>query len=143
MTTTRRARRRCRGERGDVMAMTTVLVVFLMFAAWALVSAGQNWAVRRDVQAAAAAAARAGAQPSEREIIGGQVDLDPAAAAARAEAVLGSLGVNGVTAVAGLTVTVTASRGVDYAFPAPGFAAVVSGRASASAQRGVQGDEGG
>jgi hypothetical protein len=125
------------------MAMTTVLVIFLMFGAWALVSAGQNWGARRDVQAAAAAAARAGAQPSEHEISAGVVVLDPSAVAGRAHAVLGSLGVAGAVELAGVTVTVTASRAVDYAFPAPGFAAAVSASASASAQRGVQGDEGG
>ncbi len=136
-------RHRCGGDRGDVMAMTTVLVIFLMLAAWALVSAGQNWGARRDVQAAAAAAARAGAQPTPQEVTGGAVGLDRGAAAARAETVLDSLGVTGAVTVSGLTVTVTASRPIDYAFPAPGFPDAVSGTASAIAQRGVQGDEGG
>jgi hypothetical protein len=49
-------------DRGDVILTTTVFVAFLMFGAWALVSAGQQWGARRDAQASAAAAARAGAQ---------------------------------------------------------------------------------
>lgn len=137
------SRRRCRGERGEVMLMTTVLIIFLMLAAWALVSAGQNWGARRNAQAAAAAAARAGAQPSPGEVIDGVVVLDAGAAAGRAQAVLGSLGAGGSVSVSGQTVTVTASQAVGYAFPAPGFPGSVTASASAVAQRGVQGDEGG
>jgi Flp pilus assembly protein TadG len=132
-----------RRDRGDVMLMTTVFVVFLMFGAWALVSAGQQWGARRDAQASAAAAARAAAQVQASEVRGGSVALDPAAATARAQAVLGASGYGGAVSVSGLTVTVVASRGIDYAFPAPGFDSSVSASATATATRGVQGDEGG
>ncbi|MGE0795442.1 MAG: pilus assembly protein TadG-related protein, partial [Acidimicrobiia bacterium] len=54
--------RRLDGDRGSVMPMTAVLIVFLMIGAWAVVSASQQWAVRRDAAGVAAAAARAGAQ---------------------------------------------------------------------------------
>ena len=117
-------RRRMRGDRGDVMLMTTVLIVFLMLGCWALISAGQQWGARRDVQAAAAAAARAGAQVSGVEVRSASATLDAEAASARAKAVLGSHGLSGSVSVSGLTVTVTASSGVDYSFPAPGFRGV-------------------
>jgi Flp pilus assembly protein TadG len=130
-------------DRGDVMLMTTVFVVFLMFGAWALVSAGQQWGARRDAQASAAAAARAAAQVHASEVRGGSVTLDRAAANARAQAVLSASGYGGAVSVNGLTVTVVASRGIDYAFPAPGFDSSVSASATATAARGVQGDEGG
>jgi hypothetical protein len=135
--------RRGRGERGDVMAMTTIWIVFLMIGCWALISAGQQWGARRDAQAAAAAAARAGAQISVAEVRAGATALDPAAATARASGVMASLGVSGSVAVSGLSVTVTATQGVDYAFPTPGFPGAVTARSTATAQRGVQGDEGG
>lgn len=124
------------------MLMTTVFVIFLMIGALALVSAGQQWGARRDAQASAAAAARAAAQVQASEVRGG-LALDPAAATARAQAVLGASGYAGSVAVDGLTVTVVASRGIDYAFPAPGFDSSVSASATATAARGVQGDEGG
>ena len=130
-------------DRGDVMLMTTVFVVFLMFGAWSLVSAGQQWGARRDAQASAAAAARAAAQVHPNEVRGGSVSLDPAAARVRAQAVLGASGYAGAVSVNGLTVTVVVSRAVDYAFPAPGFDTTVTAEATATASRGVQGDEGG
>jgi hypothetical protein len=130
-------------DRGDVMLMTTVFVAFLMFGAWALVSAGQQWGARRDAQASAAAAARAGAQVQPGDVRGGAVSLDPAAARTRAHAVLGESGYAGAVAVDGLTVTVVVSRSIAYAFPAPGFDSSVTAAATATAARGVRGDEGG
>lgn len=135
--------RRGRDDRGDVMLMTAIWIVFLMMGCWALISAGQQWGARREAQAAAAAAARAGAQISETEVRAGAASLDPGAASARAQAVLSSLDASGWISVSGLTVTVTASQGVDYAFPTPGFPGSVSASSTATAQRGVQGDEGG
>ena len=130
-------------DRGDVMVMTTVFVVFLMFAAWALVSAGQQWGARRDAQASAAAAARAAAQVHLDEVRLGRVSLDAAAARSRAEAMLAASGYSGAVSVRDLTVTVTVSRPIDYSFPAPGFDSSVRAEATATASRGVRGDEGG
>lgn len=124
------------------MAMTTVLIVFLMLGCWALISSGQLWGARRDAQAVAAAAARAGAEIDGAELRDAG-RLDPAAAARRAQAVLAASGCAGSVRVDGQTVTVSATRSVDYAFPAPGFAGAVTGQASADAMAGVQGDEGG
>lgn len=145
MTARRRSTRRERldGDRGETMLMTTVLIGFLMIAAWALISASQQWGVRRDVQAAASAASRAAVQVSQEEIRNGSVTIDPALASQRANAVLAASGYSGGVSVDGLSVTVTATGPVNYAFPSPGFPGSLSSSATSSAVRGVQGDEGG
>ena len=125
------------------MLMTTVLIGFLMVASWALISASEQWGARRDVQAVASAASRAAAQVSEAEIRGGSVAIDPNLASQRANAVLAASGYSGGVSVDGLTVTVTATGSVDYAFPAPGFPSSLTSSATSSAVRGVRGDEGG
>lgn len=130
-------------DRGETMLMTTVLITFLLIGSWALISGSQQWGARRDVQAVATAAARAGAQVSPEEVRGGAVALDPSLVARRANAVLSASGYSGSVISNGLTVTVTATGQVDYAFPAPGFPGSLSATAQASAIRGVRGDEGG
>lgn len=134
---------KCDRDRGETMVMTTVLITFLVLGAWALISGSQQWGARRDVQAVSSAAARAGAQVSNAEVRGGSVVIDPARATSRAEAVLSASGYSGGVSVSGLTVTVTATGSVDYAFPAPGFPTSLAATSSASAVRGVLGDEGG
>lgn len=129
-------------DRGSVMPMTAILIVFLMIGAWALVSASQQWAVRRDVQGVAAAAARAGAQADPGALRHGIV-LDADAAAERAQAIIGAAGYSGTVNVDGATVTVAVSAGIDYAFPSPGFPGSVDATATAVAVAGVTGDEGG
>jgi Flp pilus assembly protein TadG len=124
------------------MPMAAILVVFLMVGAWALVSAAQQWSMRRDVHAVAAAAARAGAQSDTDTLRSGGV-VDPGAASARAQAILAASGHTGVVTVDGATVTVIVTGTVAYAFPAPGFPDSVTGTASAIARRGVTGSEGG
>jgi len=124
------------------MVMTTIVIIFLMLGAWALISAGQQWGARRDTQATAAAAARAGAEISTTELrAAGTLDL--AAVTARAQNVLHASDCTGSVAVNGTTVTVTATRSVNYSFPAPGFRPAVTAVASANAVAGVRGDEGG
>jgi Flp pilus assembly protein TadG len=129
-------------DRGSVMPMTAVLIVFLMVGAWALVSASQQWAVRRDAQGVAAAAARAGAQGDQTALRQGGV-LDPTAATGRAQAIISTAGYSGTVSVDGQSVTVTINAGINYAFPSPGFPSSVSATASAAAVGGVTGDEGG
>jgi Flp pilus assembly protein TadG len=130
-------------ERGDVMTMTAILVVFLMLSAWALISASQQWAARRDVHAVAAAAARAAAQLDPASVRAGSVTIDPATATSRAQAIITAAGHTGTIDVDGRAVAVTVTGTVDYAFPSAGFPATVTGTASAVAVRGVTGDEGG
>lgn len=134
--------RRCRGDDGSVMPMATILVVFLTIGAWALVSASQQWAARRDAYAVAASAARAGAQGDPAQLRRGNV-LDTAAAAERARSIINASGYSGSVDIAGDTVRVQIIATVDYHFPSPGFPASVTGSATAVAQPGVDGTEGG
>ena len=135
-------RLRASGDDGDTMLMTVVLLAFLMVGAWALISGSQQWGARRDAQAVASAAARAGAQVSEVEVRGG-LSIDSGLASQRANRVLSASGYTGSVSVNGAVVTVQATGAVDYAFPSPGFPATLTASASSSAARGVQGDEGG
>ena len=126
-------------DRGDVMLATTVLVVGLMLAAFALICASQAWAERRNVQGAADAAARAAAQVGADEVRSG-LAIDPVAAWARAEVVAAGAGVTlvGVTPVGTDGVTVTVSGAVEYAFPvAAGFPSSMTATGMAVAQVGV------
>ena len=124
------------------MPMTAVLITFLMIGAWALVSASQQWAVRRDAQGVAAAAARAGAQGDPTALRRGGV-VDSTSATVRAQAIIGTAGYSGVVVIDGDTVSVTVNAAIDYAFPSPGFPGSVTATASALAVRGVTGEEGG
>lgn len=136
------ARSESNSDRGSVMPMTVILIAFLMVGAWSLVSASQQWSARREAHAAAAAAARAGAQGDPNQLRAGLV-IDPDTATGRAQAILAATGYTGIVTVDGLTVTVTVDVPVDYAFPSAGFPSSVSGSASAVVQRGVNGQEGG
>lgn len=123
-------------DRGSVMPMTAILIVFLMLGGWALLSASQQWNARRDAHAVAAAAARAGAQGDELTLRSSRV-VDPVGAVARAEAILAASGMTGRVSVDDESVTVTATATVDYAFPSPGFPSAISATATAVAVTGV------
>ena len=129
-------------DRGSVMPMTVILIAFLMLGSWSLISASQQWSARREAHAAAAAAARAGAQGDPNQFRAGLV-IDPEAATGRAQDILSATGYTGIVTIDGLSVTVTVDVPVDYAFPSVGFPSSVSGSATAVVQRGVNGQEGG
>jgi len=130
---------RRRDDRGETMLMTTVLISFLMLASWALVSGAEQWGARRDIQAAASAASRAGAQVTEQEVRGGVLVLDPVLVQERVDLVLGVSGYTGSAVIVdgGLTVSVVATGSVSYAFPAPGFPDSLQATGRASAVSGV------
>jgi Flp pilus assembly protein TadG len=123
-------------DRGDTMLMTTVLVVFLMIGAFALISAGEAWATRRDVQATAQAAARAAVQVSAEEVRGG-VAIDPGMASARAAEVASASGYVASVSVSGTSVTATVTGAVEYAFGGAGFPSSMTATATATVERGV------
>ena len=129
-------------DEGSVMLMTVVIVLFLMIGGFALISASQQWAARRDAYAVAAAAARAGAQGDPLALRGGNI-LNEDAARTRALAVLAAAGRTGTVTIDGPTITVNVAVPVDYLFAAPGFPSTVKGSATATARRGVTGLEGG
>ena len=124
------------------MLMTVVIVLFLMIGGFALISASQQWAARRDAYAVAAAAARAGAQGDPLALRNGGL-LNEDAARTRVLAVLTAAGRTGTVTIDGSTVTVNVAVAADYAFAAPGFPSTVKGSATATARRGVTGLEGG
>jgi Flp pilus assembly protein TadG len=129
-------------DEGSVMPMVTIFVVFLMLAAWALVSSSQQWNARREAHATAAAAARAGAQGDPNALRSGLV-LDPDSARSRAQRILDSAGYRGTISIVDASVTVNVTVAVQYAFPTPGFAHAVSGSSTATARRSVDGQDGG
>ena len=140
--TTPHAPMRCRGDRGSVMPMATVLVIFLMIGAWALVSASQQWNMRRDVarrrrRGRTRRRPRRPRQPARRR------RPRPRRRRRRAQAILAASGYSGAVTVDGTAVTVTVTGSVAYAFPSPGFPDQVTGTAAAVARRGVTGAEGG
>lgn len=125
------------GDRGDTMLMTAILVTFLMIGAFALISAGQQWGARRDVQAAAQAAARAAVQVTAAEVRGGEVVIDPWLASQRAADVAAASGYTSAVAVSGTSVAVTLTGSVSYNYDAPGFPDSLTATATATIQRGV------
>lgn len=111
-----------RRDRGAVTQMTVVFVAAAMFGLWSLTSAGEAWNARREATAIAAAAARAGAQPSGlAEISNGQVALDPGLAAARAQSVISGTGASGSASASGTSVTASVTVPVHYTFGMFGF----------------------
>lgn len=124
-------------DRGDTMLVTTILVTFLMVAAFALVCSGQQWTARREAQGIAQAAARAAVQVSPTEVRGGQVIIDPALAAVRAGDVAAASGYTSAVSVQGTSATVTVNGAVSYSFASPGFPDSVTATATATVQRGV------
>jgi Flp pilus assembly protein TadG len=136
-------RRRGVGDRGQIMPMATILVIFLMLGFWALVSASQAWTARRDAAAVASAAARAAAQGDPTLLRAGAGDVDPAEALARAQSVIAAAGYTGTVDVNGATVHVTVRARVDYVLRVPGMPRTVGGSSTAVAHRGISGDEGG
>jgi Flp pilus assembly protein TadG len=118
-----------RGERGDVMTMTTILVVFLMLSSWALISASQQFGAQLRAQSVAAAAARAAAQREPGIDRGG---FDAGNARERAAMIAAANGLSASVAINGTTVTVTVTVAVNYDFPSPGFRSVVTASSTAS-----------
>lgn len=124
-------------DRGDTMLMTTILVTGLLIGTFALVSAGQAWGARRDVQAAAQASARAAVQVSAFEVRGGEVAIDPWLASQRAAEVAAASGYTSSVEITDTSVTVSVTGPVSYNFAAPGFPDSITATATATIQRGV------
>ena len=131
--------RRGRGDDGSMMPMAVVMIAFLIVSFVSLVSASEAWAERRDAQAVASAAARSAAQPGPAEIVNGVVALDPAAAEARAMAVLSAAGHSGSVSVSGGSIRVTATGTVNYTFGPPGFPGSMTATATADVVNSVLG----
>ncbi len=102
-----------------VMSATIALVALV-------VDGGAAQRARNDAFGIANAAARAGAQALDDDArMTGQIQIDPDAAASRAQDYLAAHDASGDVAVDGTTVTVTVSRTVEFVFR-PGSATVTS-----------------
>lgn len=126
---------RGRGDQGNVSLFVVLLVPALYLAAGLVLDGGRQIQTRREAHGHAAAAARAAVQLGDDEVRHGV--LDPGAAVARAATELSRSGASGQTHVAGQTVTVTVTAGVDYLL-LPG-SGTVSQTSSATPVQGVSG----
>lgn len=128
-----------RDERGAIAVYAAVLVPVLALTLMFFVDAACRWNTWRDATAAADAAARAAAEPSPAEFVGGQLVLKADLAQARASSVLavsGYVGKVSVTSNVPPTVTVTVTARVDYVFSG-GLGSSVTGTGTAVAESGV------
>jgi Flp pilus assembly protein TadG len=123
---------RLRHDRGNVSLLVVLLIPALITCAGLALDGGRQLQARRDAHAAAASAARAGAQMTPSEAAHG---LNPGLAVARAEAELERQGAAGSANVSGNTVAVTASQSVDNLILPGGR--TVTGRATADAEQGI------
>ena len=125
--------RRTRDERGEITPMALVLIPVLLLSAGLVIDGGRQLEARRDARGAAAAAARAGADLSNVEIVSGA--LDPGLASQRANDELAYQGVGGSVKITGNVVTVTATEAVEFLILPGGQ--TVTGNAAAQAFGGV------
>jgi Flp pilus assembly protein TadG len=116
-----------------VSLLVVIILPALLFAAGLVLDGGRQLQVRRDANAAAAAAARAATQLSEQELYGPGLDGDRAVQRAQAE--LGVQGMSGSVSIDGQAVTVTVTASVDYLILPGGRS--VSASSSSSALDGV------
>jgi hypothetical protein len=129
-----------RSERGAFTPAALVFITALFVLAAFVANAEAAFDTRRAVEAAAASAARAGAQASPDSLAGGS-PLDASGADARAQQILAAAGYTGSVAVDGDLVVVTATGHVHTFMPDPfgldGKAVTMT--ASATATGGVVG----
>lgn len=128
-------RTRCRGARGSVSVLVVVMIPALLIAAGLVLDGGRQLQARRAAQGAAQAAARAGIQGDDDEVLRGE--LDPDRVLGRAQAELGRRGASGTASIVGGAVVVTVDAAVDYLI-LPGGASV-SETASAVPEEGITG----
>jgi hypothetical protein len=105
-------------ERGAYTPGALVFITALFVLAAFVANAGAAFDTRRAVEAAAASAARAGAQASADSLAGGST-LDAAGAAARAQEILAAAGYTGTVVVNGDVVVVTATGHIHTFMPDP------------------------
>lgn len=124
---------RRRDERGSVALFIVMMIPAVLVAAGLVLDGGRQLDVRRDVNGAAQAAARAAVQMTPPELFAESLDAD--LAAGRGQAELSRQGYGGSVRIAGERVTVTATATVDRLI-LPG-AASVTGTATANASAGI------
>lgn len=126
-------------DHGSILPMALIFVGGLAVVVLTFIGAQEGWAVRRNAQMTAAAAARAGAQV---EPLRWRADQAPTAGAvARAEAVVASQGYQGSVHVAGGEVIVAVDASIQHTFPMPWLPTSVRAVASADLVRGIDGTQ--
>jgi Flp pilus assembly protein TadG len=130
-----RRRTRCTGQRGSVSVFVVVMVPALLAGAGLVLDGGRQLEARRSAHGAAQAAARAAAQGSDDEVIGGAIDPD--LALARAQAELALHGASGSAALVDGRIVVTVTASVDY-LVLPGGKSITE-TATADPQAGIEG----
>ena len=126
-------------DRGSILPMTLVMLSGLAVVVLSFIGAQQGWAVRRDAQLAAEAAARAGAQVDSGSWRGSQ--SVPADAGLRARSVLASSGYQGSVQVTGTEVVVSVVAPIHHTFPMPWLPTQASATASVGLVRGIDGTQ--
>ena len=126
-------------ERGSILPMALVFIAGLATVVLTFISAQEGWAVRRNAQMTATAAARAGAQvaPVDWRAVQGPAP----GALTRAESVLASQGYQGSVHLSADEVVVTVVAPIQHTFPMPWLPTTVQATASASVVRGIDGTQ--
>ena len=132
-------RRRLHNDDGSILPVALIFVAGLATVVLSFISAQEGWAVRRNAQLAAAAAARAGAQVEPVEWRASQSSAP--GAAARAEAVLASQGYHGSVQVAADHLVVTVVAPIQHTFAVPWLPTEARATASAELVRGTDGTQ--
>ena len=134
---------RRRSDRGTVTVFVVSMTVALLLMAGLVLDGGRIIAARREADAVAAAAARAGAQGVDETGLRqtGGAPVLPADASSRVARYLASTGFTGSTAVTGDTVSVTVHKSQDLSILslAGMHSASIDGTGSARAVRAVRG----
>jgi hypothetical protein len=138
-----KARRRLRGDDGQVTAFVVVMAVALVLLIGLVLDGGLTLAARERALGEAQEAARAGAQAVNLAVYrqDGDLSLNPVQAGADARSYLAGIGATGtVTATAGqVTVTVTAVQDMQILSAAGLDSVTVHATASAVPVRGING----
>ena len=138
-----KARRRLRGDDGQVTAFVVVMAAALVLMTGLVLDGGLTLAARERALGEAQEAARAGAQAVDLAVYrqDGNLSLNPAQAVAHARSYLAGIGAAGaVTATAGkVTVTVTAVQDMQVLSAAGLGSITVRATASAVPVRGING----
>lgn len=129
--------RRLGSDGGSILPMALVIMAGLSVVVLSFIGAQEGWAVRRDAQLAAEAAARAGAQVSPD---GWRADQATApAAGVQAQTALTAQGYTGSVHVTATEVVVTVVAPITHTFPMPWLPSRTQATARVQLIRGVDG----
>ena len=129
----------CGDERGSILPMTLVIVAGLSVVVLSFIGAQEGWAVRRDAQLTAEAAARAGAQVTPE--VWRSAQTAPPTAGPQARSVLNLQGYQGTVQVTAYEVVVTVVAPIQHTFPMPWLPTQTTATATVQLVRGTDGTQ--